>query len=159
MATPAPQFVTVIHLEKTGHVLAAVSSGGLVPKLEELVGPNGLRVRFPGGALFVNVPADVLKATRVAISADVLDRPQYYVVNDGVLSFGAGPKMTTTITAGAESTPVVIVWWVASPVPGHAEHFTGKLGAGGALPGKPPTAQTQLLAYVGGPLYLSWPVP
>jgi len=157
MATPAPLFATVIHLE-TGHVLAAVSSGGLKPKLEDLTAKEPLRVRFPGTTDFVDVPIAQLKATRVSVTDDVLDRPQHYMLGDGLgdgnppLTLGKAPVVKGSIVPGAEGKKAVVVWQ-DEPEPVAA---SGSLGAGGLLPGIPPPGAThQLLAYEGGPLYLT----
>jgi hypothetical protein len=156
MAASAPLFATVIHVA-TGHVLAAVSSGGLEPTLEGLTAGDHLRVRFPGKSSFVNVPISVLTAARVTVTADALDRSQYYVLGTGntSLTFGAPPlfnaKLEAAEQAEAKDKQAIVVWQVG----GDSIVATGPMGAEGKLPGTvPPGATHQLLAYVGGPLHL-----
>ena len=147
---------TVVHLA-TGHVLAAVTAVGEEPSLDDVTGGRHLRVRFPGATGFVNVPVSLLTATRVALTADVLDRPQRYRLTP------ATPPLPPTLTLG----PPPTVNGVPSPLPQGAQAVVvwqdgedllpavGPIGASDALPGSPPPGAThQLLAYVGGGLSL-----
>lgn len=155
MAAPPPLFATVIYIEETGHVLAAVTSGGLEPTLEDLTMGEHVRVRLPASPDFVNVPPSVLEVARVAATADLLDRPQHYVYGAGAtpLSIGQKPAIggTTVPTAGAPGTDAVVVWQDGT----ESVAAIGPLGAGGIPPSGPPAGAThQLLAWKGGPLYV-----
>jgi hypothetical protein len=152
MSAPAPLFATVMHLE-TGHVLAAVSSGGLEPTLEELTAGDHLRVRFPGKPGFVNVPLAALTAARVGVSADVLDRSQYYVLGGGKppLTFGGAPILNAGLEDRAKNKQAIVVWQAGSDV----IVASGLIGPGFGRPAtRPPEATHELLAYAGGPLHL-----
>jgi hypothetical protein len=152
MATPPPLFATVIHLP-TGNVLAAVSSAGLEPTLEDLTATEPLRVRFPGTPGFVNVPISLLTAARVAVTAaDVLDRPQHYVFGAGnpPVTRGAEPVVDGGDPTGAAGKQAIVVWQVGS----ESIVSRGPIGAH-ALPGPmPPGGTHRLLVYEGGPLHL-----
>jgi hypothetical protein len=153
MPAPAPLFATVMHLE-TGHVLAAVSSGGLEPTLEELTAGDHLRVRFPGKPGFVNVPLAALTAARVAVTADVLDRPQFYVLGTGKpsLTFGPGPVFNVDLEEQAKNKQAIVVWQAGS----NAIVASGLIGPGREPPSpRPPGATHELVAYAGGPLHLN----
>jgi hypothetical protein len=153
MPAPAPLLATVMHLE-TGHVLAAVSSGGLEPTLEELTAGDHLRVRFPGKPGFVNVPLAALTAARVAVGADVLDRSQYYVLGGGKppLTFGPGPVFNAPLEDKAKNKQAIVVWQAGSDV----IVASGQIGPGlEPLAARPPEATHELLAYAGGPLHLN----
>jgi hypothetical protein len=149
-----PLFATAVHLTATGHVLAAVSSGKLEPTVDQLTGGDHFRVRFPGTSRYVDVPTTFLTATRVAVPADVLDRPQWYVLGDGAapLKLVSKPSVgDVTIDDGIAGKKVVVVWQTAD----------GSFPEDGVLDdeGKPPSATPdgateQLVAYEGGKLYL-----
>ncbi len=153
MATK-PFFGTVVHLTATGHVLAVVASGALEPTVEQLTGSDRIRVRFAGLSTFVNVPVGVLTATRLPIPADLLDRPQWYVLNPAnspPLTFGSEPKVNVPVTPGVAGKKVIVVWQSA----GASFPEDGVLDAQGKPPSGAPTGATaQLVAYEGGPLYL-----
>jgi hypothetical protein len=153
MPAPAPLFATVMHLP-TGHVLAAVSSGDLEPTLEELTAGDHLRVRFPGKPGFINVPLAALTAARVGVTADVLDRPQFYVLGTGKpsLTFGAAPLFNTKLEDQAKNKQAIVVWQAGSD----AIVASGLIGPGRELPSSPPPGAThELVAYAGGPLHLN----
>jgi hypothetical protein len=153
MAAPGPMFTTIIHLA-TGHVLAAVSSGGLEPTLEELTAADHVRVRFPGGPGFVNVPSSALTAIRVGASADVLDRSQHYIVGTGnpPLTLGEAPVFNVTVLSDVKDKHAVVVWQAG----GDSIVASGPLGANGEPPGtRPPGATHWLLAFEGAPLHLN----
>ncbi len=83
--------MTVIYIEKTGHVVAAttraVDTGE--PELEALVGAElPLRPRREAGddELAVVAPAAILKAKSVALDLAVLSHPLGFVVNGGLLA-------------------------------------------------------------------------
>jgi hypothetical protein len=151
-----PRFGTVVHLSATGHVLTAVASGRLEPTVELLTGGAHLRVRFPGESVYVDVPGEVLTATRVAITDDVLDRPQWYVLGNGAVPLTLGPKPeidagSTTVPAGDKDSKVVVVWQCGEKSVAEG----GVLGADGKPPSEPPPGATaRLVAYQGGPLYV-----
>lgn len=154
-------FGTVVHLTTTGHVLGVVTSGSLEPKVEDLTGGDHLRVRVPNQADYVNVPTAVLAATRVALTRDVVDRPQWYVFGDGVvpLTLGLEPKYDVTIPSGgtaASGKKFVVVWQAADA----ATAEDGVLDASGNIPSAtaPPGATAQLVAWEGGSLYVK-PLP
>jgi len=152
MMSAAATFATVIHLD-TGHVLAAVSSVGAEPKLEDLTAKDHLPVRFPGTSHIIDVPTSVLTATRVALSAgtdSVLDRPQHYVLaGDATLSAADPPEFDSPVKTEAGK-KYVIVWQM-----GDGSLFQeGELDAG--LPPAPPDdAKYQLFAYESSRLYLN----
>jgi hypothetical protein len=154
MATPTPLLATVIHLE-TGHVLAAVSSsGGLEPTLEDLTAGDHLRVRFAGTPGFVNVPSSALTAIKVAVSPDVLDHPQHYVVGTGnpPLTFGPEPVLNGKVSTAARGKQTIVVWQAGSD----SIVASGPIGPADELPSSlPPAATHQLLAYADGPLHLN----
>lgn len=153
MMAAASLFATVIHLE-TGHVLAAVSSGTLEPTLEDLTGGKHVRVRLPGTREFVDVPSSLLQATRLSVSADMLDRAQNYVVDskqNPPISHGGAPVVDDAEPTGAEGTATVVVWQDdEAPVA-----TSGPMGAGDTLPGDaPPGAKARLVGVKGKPLNL-----
>jgi hypothetical protein len=153
MSAPTPLLATVIRLP-TGHVLAAVSSGGLEPTLEDLTAADHVRVRFPGKPGFVNVPISALTAVRVAVSADVLDRSQYYVAGTGSppLTFGSAPVVNKLVPPDAKGKQAIVVWQAGSD----SIVSSGPIGPLLEPPGsRPPGATHWLLAYEGGPLGLN----
>lgn len=153
MAISPPLFATVIHLP-TGHVLAAVSSAGLEPALEDLTAAEHVRVRFPGKPGFVNVPLSVLATVRVAVTADMLDRPQYYVLGAGnpPLTLGLAPVIEEAVAAGDPGRQAIVVWQVGTK----SIVSKGPLGTNGDLPGSPPSGAThRLVVYQEGPLHLN----
>jgi hypothetical protein len=147
----APLFATVLHLS-TGHVLAAVTSVGLEPTLEQVTGEDSVRVRIPDDPGFVNVPTSALTATRLAVTADVLDRAQHYIVSSGTLILGADPVIGAALgTAPPADTEAVAVWQDGSDSVVAEGPVIGNTG----LPGEPPPGAThQLLAAEGFPLNL-----
>jgi hypothetical protein len=151
MATAPPRFATVLHL-KTGHVLAAVSSAGLKPTLDDLTAAEHLRVRFPGASGFVNVPNSLLTATRTAVTtADVLDRPQHYVLGADKSLIGPKAPVFQGAFPPSESAKEAIVVWQAD---NQSHTITGPLGTV-TLPGSLPVGAThRLVVYAGGPLHL-----
>jgi hypothetical protein len=151
MATAPPLFATVLHL-KTGHVLAAVSSAGLKPTLDDLTVAEHLRVRFPGTSGFVNVPNSLLTATWTAVTtADVLDRPQHYVLGaDKSLLGPKDPAFQKGFPPGDAAKEAIVVWQAGS----QSHTITGPLGTV-ALPGSVPVGAThRLVVYAGSPLHL-----
>jgi hypothetical protein len=153
MATPTPLIATVIHIA-TGHVLAAASSVGLEPTLEDLTAADHVRVRFPGKPDFVNVPISALTAARLAVTRDVLDRSQYYVVGTGnpPLTLGRAPIVNGQIADDAKDKQAIVVWQAG----GDSIVASGPIGDKSTPPGTvPPGATHQLLAYAGGPLHLN----
>jgi hypothetical protein len=153
MATPTPLLATVLHLE-TGHVLAAVSSsGGLEPTLEDLTAGDHLRVRLPGTPGFVNVPSSALTAIEVAVTEDVLDHPQQYVVGTGnpPLTFGKAPVVNGPMEPDAKEKQAIVVWQAGS----ESIVASGPMTPTNDPPAPPPPGAThQLLVYAGGPLHL-----
>jgi hypothetical protein len=147
----APLFATVLHLS-TGHVLAAIASVGLEPTLEQVTGEDGVRVRFPNDPGFVNVPMSALTATRLAVTADALDRAQNYAVSSGTLVLGDRPEVGAPASTPPADTDAVVVWQDGE----ESVVVTGKIqGTTGEPPGEPPPGAThQLLAAKGFPLNL-----
>ena len=157
MAAPATQLATLVHLE-TGHVLAALTVLGAKPAVGDVVG-DFLPVRVPGTSAIVNVPAALLTATSLAVTADVLERPQNYQLAPG------NPLRNIDLPvilgrAAAGFTPgklVVVVWQVGD------ESFTqrGTVDVHGQLPGKDLSlkASGQLAAVDGEKLSLFAPLP
>jgi hypothetical protein len=159
MFSPAAKFATVLHLT-TGHVLAAISSVGPEPKLEDVTGTGHVRVRMPAREGFVNVPVALLTATRVAVNPDnaaVLDRPQHYDLLTGTpppLGLRGPPKLDAPIKdvkyAGAKA---IVVWQVGDVA---VVEEDVKLSESGELDAKAPNGTTlALVAIDGGPLHLS----
>jgi hypothetical protein len=151
-ATSAPaRFATIIHL-KTGHVLAAVTVAGAEPGLDDLTAGRAVRVRQPGTDGYVDVPASILVASRIALrNEDVLDHPHAYVLG----SSGQLEQANRTPRDRSEGRLAVVVWRVEAD--GVSESVfdpePGPLGDDGALwRSTPPGATQELLAYVGGPL-------
>jgi hypothetical protein len=141
----APLFATVLHLS-TGHVLAAITSVGLEPTLEQVTGEDSVRVRFPNDPGFVNVPMSALTATRLAVTADVLDRAQNYAVSSGTLVLGDRPEVGSPTSPIAADTDAVVVWQDGE----ESVVVTGKTDSSGGPPGEPPPGAThQLLAAKG----------
>lgn len=149
-----PFFGTVVHLTATGHVLAVVASGSLEPTIEQLTGGDHIRVRFPGESTSVDVPASVLTATRLSIPGDLLDRPQWYVLNAAntpPLALGTGPEIVTQDPVGTAGKKVIVVW--QSDDASFPED--GTLDPQGKPPANAPTGATaKLVAFVDGPLHL-----
>jgi hypothetical protein len=149
-----PPFGTVVHLTTTGHVLAAVSSGKLEPTLAQLTGDDHVRVRFPGDTTFVSVASDVLTATRIQVTTDVLDRPLWYTLDDTAVPLALGPApVVGAPTAGTAGKKCVVVWQSAET--SFAEDAV--LDANGKPPAKtagPPGATARLVAYEEGQLFL-----
>jgi len=146
-------FGTVLHLTTTGHVLAVVSSGALAPTLEQLTADGHVRVRFPGTTTFVNVSSDMLTAKRMAITPDVLDRAQWYVLGSGAVPLQLGSAPTVGAPSGDPGKKCVLVW--QGPETSFAEEAV--LDAAGDPPAKtegPPGATARLVACEGGDLFL-----
>jgi len=152
-------YASVISLKHTGHVLSAVAVGEAEPTIEQLTGkndtadePGHLRVRVPGTANFVNVPIDELEARRLAMSSDVLDRPQEFaVVDDNVQDVGDATYGTGSIPPGTAGKKVVVVW----QTPDESVPVDTVLdGSGNPPSNKPAGATHKLVAYEGGSLYV-----
>jgi len=155
----AATYATVVSLKHTGHVLSAVAVGEAEPTIEQLTGkgdtadePGHLRVRVPGTADFVNVPIGELKAARLPVNSEVLDRPQAYaVVDDNVQDVGDPNYGTGTVTPGVAGKKVVVVW----QTPEESVPVDGVLDTNGDPPSNEPTGTThKLVAYEGGSLYV-----
>jgi hypothetical protein len=163
MATK-PLFGTVVYLTATGHVLAVVTCGALEPTIEELTGGDCIRVRVPNETAYVNVPPALLSVKRVEVTQDVLDRPQWYVFNDGAvpLSLELEPQYDQALPAGggaaASGKKLVVIW----QTPTETIPDDSALDAAGNLPAPattpPPGATAQLAAWEGGALYVQ-PIP
>jgi hypothetical protein len=145
--------MTVLHLE-TGHVLAAVSSGREEPTVADLTGGEHLLLRPFDRTSFVEVPDDVLTATRVALDRDVLDRPLHHVVDTGAtppVSLGVAPSSSVGSAVGLANGECLTIW----QTPGGAEVSRVPLDATGAPPptsAKPAGATARLVAWDDGPL-------
>jgi hypothetical protein len=152
MAGPPTVLMTVLHLE-TGHVLAAVSAGAAAPTVDELTGDEHLTVRLPDPSLQVEVGPELLTAIQVPVDDDVLDRPQYYQLVDGVpqLSLTTGPEDLTSATPlGPAGTPCLSLWQAGDEL----EVVREVLNASGAPPTgtTPPGGTHRLVACKGAPL-------
>jgi hypothetical protein len=169
--TPPVLLATVLHLA-TGHVLAAATAVGLQPKIEDLTTDGFLRVRVPATSSrlqpgFVDVPVARLKSTRARVTAEMLDRPQQYLVGtEGQLQFVGAPELDQ-LTPGEEPSKkkgfpklegaaAVVVW---QGVDNDGNPVTNSFEGPGKADGKPPGTMSldtdfQLLAYTGSPLFL-----
>jgi len=151
MAPPAPLLATIMHLT-TGNVLAAVSSAGLEPTREELTAGKHLRVRFPGTPGFVNVPTSELTAVRVAVAADVLDNPQYYVLGAGdpPVTPRGKPVIDGAVASGSADKQAFVVWQTQT----ESIVSKGPLRVVAQPSARPDGGTHRLLVYEGGPLHL-----
>ncbi len=126
------QMMTVLHLE-TGHIVATVSGAADGATVAELVGDDGLRRSYSADRHLVDVPTDLLTATRLPFNRDVVDGPQVFRVQDGQAVFVAGGLQTVAPTGAAGDAALVIAQTAAGPV---AHRVVA--GVGGAVPLAPP---------------------
>jgi hypothetical protein len=114
--------MTVVYLDHTGHVLAALrepDSGA--PKLEGLVGEafplRAVRsAAAPFSAALFNLPPSILKSKSVALDDRVIARPQGFAINgDQVAELPAAPAGLPAVTSLTQGT-VTIAYGSGGPL-------------------------------------------
>ena len=116
--------MTVVYLDHTGHVLAALrepDSGA--PQLETLVGDafplRAVRVRGPAGsasAALFDLPPSILKSKSVALDDRVIARPQAFAIDgDRVAELPPAPAGLPAVPVLTQST-ITIAYGVGSPL-------------------------------------------
>ncbi|WP_033327239.1 hypothetical protein [Streptomyces yerevanensis] len=85
--TPTSVAVTVLHLQHTGHVLAALTRTTAAPTADvgELTGSTDFPLAEPGASGLVLVPADLLTAADLSAPPDILTAFWHWYVDVGVL--------------------------------------------------------------------------